>query len=75
MSNADVEYVIVGDGKYEGSLIYTCGWDKEHAENVLNKMLTDPDEKDLKNMEGMSNFRVKEVKASKCWWNDPFLAN
>lgn len=74
MGNRGTEYIIVGDGLYKGSLIYACGG-KENAEKVLNRMLTNPDDHDLRSMEGLNNFRIEEVVSKDCWWNDPFLAN
>lgn len=69
------DYVIVGDGKYIGSLIYVCGKSKENAERVLERMLSNPDEEDLRAMKNLTNIRIKKSKSSDCWWNDPFLAN
>jgi hypothetical protein len=70
------EYIIVGDtDKYKDCLIYTCGKSLEHARNVLDQMLNNPDENDLKSMEGHYNIRIKEVQSKDGWWNDPFLAN
>ena len=73
-----MEYIIVGDaevlGKTSECLIYTCGT-KERAEEVLDKMLNNPDKNDLYMLSKHTNLRVKAVEEEKCWWNDPFLAN
>lgn len=70
------EYIIVGDTKdYEGCLIYVCGRNKEHAEDVLKRVIESPSESDRKATKGHSNLRLKEVVSEDCWWNDPFLAN
>ena len=62
------EYIIVGDTeKYGECLVYVCGT-KENAENVLEKILTNPTENDLRVMQGHTNLRVKEVKEDSCWW-------
>lgn len=64
------EYIIVGDTKeFKGCLIYTCGTSKEHAEEVLNKMLTNPSEQDKKVLEEHSNVRIAEEESENCWWN------
>ena len=64
------EYIIVGDTKeFKSCLVYVCGKSLEHANNVLNKMLNNPDDNDKKVMEGHYNFRVKEVEEKDCWWN------
>lgn len=69
-----MEYVIVGDTKdYNGCLIFVCGTNREHAEEVLNKLLNNPTDADKKAIEGHTNLRIEEV--SNGWWNDPFLAN
>lgn len=65
------EYTIVGDsGTSKACLIYACGPDKEFAEKVLEKMLTNPDENDLAVMKDLTNLRVKEVDSKDCWWNE-----
>lgn len=70
------EYVIAGDtAKYKDCLVYTCGKSKDWAEQVLNRMLTNPNENDLIVMKGLSNLRVEAVESKDQWWNDPFLAN
>lgn len=62
------EYIIVGDTeKYKDCLIYVCGT-KQNAENVLEQMLNNPTDNDLKVMKGHTNLRVKEVPTNKCWW-------
>lgn len=72
----DYEYVIVGDSiqypEYKGSLIYVC-FTKENAEKVLHRMLTEPDENDLYQLEKHTNLRIKATPKKDCWWNDPVL--
>ncbi len=69
------KYIVVGDTKrYKECLIYTC-CSKEIAEEVLNRMKTNPTKDDLRFLETHSNLKVVEVKDESCWWNDPFLAN
>lgn len=64
------EYIIVGDTeKFKDCLVYVCGKSIDHANNVLNKMLTNPDDNDKKVMKGLSNFRVIEVLEEDCWWH------
>ena len=74
------QYTIVGDaeiyGKKTTCLCCVCGGDREHAEEVLEKMLTNPTKNDIYLMRNLTNLRIhEETKAEKCWWNDPFLAN
>lgn len=70
------EYIIVGDTeKYKDCLVYTVGKDRDHAEKVLQRMFTNPGPDDLEVLKDHTNLRIKEVKSSECWWNDPFLAN
>lgn len=65
------EYIIVGDGtEYKDCLVYVCGSDKTHAEQLLNRMLTSPTKDDLSVMQGLTNFRVEEVNSEDCWWNN-----
>lgn len=69
----EVEYIIVGDSiehpEYTECLIYTCGKDKEHAENVLNRMLTNPNNNDKIFLKKHRNIKVKEISNKDCWWN------
>ena len=74
------EYVIVhdvmGTDKYDGCLLYTCGKSLEHAEQVLDRILNNPNKYDLRNIKkGYTNFRIEKVEDNECWWNDPFLSN
>lgn len=64
------EYIIVGDTeKFKDCLVYVCGASLEHANDVLNKMLTNPDDNDKKVMKGLCNFKVKAVPEEDCWWH------
>lgn len=72
----DFEYVIAGDTeRHKDCLIRPVGEDLEHAQEVLERMLNNPDSNDLKLMEGHTNIRIEKTKKENCWWNDPFLAN
>ena len=68
-----VEYIIVGDSvkypEHTECLIYTCGRDKEWAEKVLDRMLTNPNDNDKLELENHRNIKVKEVNSKDCWWN------
>lgn len=80
MSKNAAEYVIVhdveGTDKYNGCLLYVCGSSRENAEKVLERILNNPNSDDMRNIEkGYINFRIEEVPAKYCWWNDPFLSN
>ena len=80
MSKNAAEYVIVhdveGTDKYNGCLLYVCGSSRENAEKVLERILNNPNSDDMRNIaKGYINFRIEEVPASQCWWNDPFLSN
>ena len=69
-------YIIVGDTeKFGECLIYTINGGRDLAEEVLNRMLTSPDEEDKRVMQTHRNLRIKETKKEDEWWNDPFLAN
>ena len=60
----DSDYIIVGDTeRVEGCLICVAGKTKETAEEVLNRMLTNPTENDKRLMFGHRNLRIKEVPA------------
>ena len=72
------EYIIIGDSDkygYKECLVCLAGNTKERAEEILNRMLIDPNENDKKLIEGHSNLKIKEVDGEKAWWNDPFLCN
>lgn len=65
------EYIIVGDAEdYKDCLVLACGTSKEHAEEVLNRMLSNPTASDKMMIKGHKNLRIKEVPKNNCWWND-----
>lgn len=71
-----MEYIIVGDTKdYERCLVCPCGKKRERAEEVLNRMITDPTPNDKFLTKGHTNLRIEEVEDKDCWWNDPGLCN
>lgn len=71
-----MQYIIIGDTKdYEGCLVCLAGHTEERAKEILNKMLTNPDDNDKRLMKGHTNLRIKPVEDKDCWWNDPFLCN
>lgn len=62
------DHVIVGDtNNFEGCLVCVCGT-HDHAEEVLYRMLTNPNDNDKKLMEGHFNLRIEEVPEKDCWW-------
>ena len=64
------KYIIVGDTeKYKECLIYVCGT-KECAEKVLDQVINNPTDNDLKIIKGHTNLRIKEVPIEECWWLD-----
>lgn len=66
------EFIIVGDYeefKDPTCLIYVCGKNRTRAEEVLNRMLTNPNEQDKKLLKKATNIRIEEVKSDDCWWN------
>lgn len=74
------DYIIVGDfeinGEIDSCLITVCGEDKKHAEEILDRMLNNPNKDDLYSL-NKPNFRGNlhiEV-AYDGWWHDPFLSN
>lgn len=68
-------YIIVGDTEKHGEcLIYVCA-NSVVAEQVLDRMLNNPDEEDKIAMRTHKNIRIKKTDESRCWWDDPFLAN
>ena len=68
------EYIIIGDTKrYKGCLVTVCRGNRELAESVLNRMLTNPTDNDKVLMKGHANLRIEPVEEKDQWWNDPFL--
>ena len=68
------DYVIVGDTEeYKSCLIRICGESEEEANEVLNRMLTNPTEQDKEDLKKHTNVRIEL--AIDGWWHDPFLAN
>lgn len=66
-----MEYTIVADsGKYKGCLVYVCGCNLEFANEVLDRLLNDPDERDLELRKEFTNFRIEAVEDKDCWWHD-----
>ena len=64
------EYMIVGDTKdHNDCLIYICGSNKNHAEDVLQRILNNPSENDLRVSKGHTNLRIGEVESEDAWWN------
>ena len=64
------EYIIVGDTEeYKGCLVYVGFHSQESAEQVIQRILTNPTENDKRVTKGHSNLRVKEVNSEDCWWN------
>lgn len=62
------DFIIVGDTEtYKECLIYIC-YTEKNAENILNRMLNNPDETDKKFIKIYNNFRIKEVPEKDCWW-------
>lgn len=71
-----MEYIIVGDTeRYKECLVFTCGKNKEHAESVLHKILTNPSKEEAFVIRNMKNLKVIVANGGDCWWNDPVLAN
>lgn len=65
-----MNYVIVGDTKeYKGCLIYTVSGGLERAEQVLNRMLNNPNQQDIMEMKRHSNIRIEPVNETDAWWN------
>lgn len=63
----DSDFIIIGDTKeFKDCLVYVCST-KELAEENLHRMLNNPNENDKKIMEGLTNFRIKEVPDKDCW--------
>lgn len=66
----ECEYIIVGDIEKLGTcLIYTCGKSRDWANKILDRMLNNPTEQDIKEVAKFTNIRVKEVPPEDCWWN------
>lgn len=63
-------YIIAGDtDKYKDCLICTCS-NRKSAENTLNRMLTNPTERDKRLIKGHENLRIEEVPDKECWWRN-----
>ena len=62
------DFVIIGDTKdYDGCLVCVCGT-QDHANEVLDRMLNNPNDNDKRLIDGYYNLRVKEVPKEDCWW-------
>ena len=71
-----MQYIIVGDTeKHKGCLIYPVCGDRGQAEEVLNRVLTNPTANDLRLIDGMTNIRIDTAEDKECWWDDPVLCN
>lgn len=63
------EYIIVGDTKnYTDCLIYACGTLKEHAIEVLNRILNNPTRDDKYLTRKHNNIRIKTITKDEKWW-------
>lgn len=63
------DHVIVGDtAEYSGCLIYVCGT-LARAQEVLHRMLTNPNDNDKREIQRHYNFRIEEVPEEDCWWH------
>jgi len=70
------EYTIIGDHKkYGACLVCLAGYNREHAEQVLYRLLNNPSENDEYLMKGLENFRINEIESDEAWWNDSFMRN
>lgn len=69
-----MEYIIVGDtASYKGCLVAVCGGDRKRAEQMMNRMVSNPSDNDKWITKGHFNLRIEQTDNG--WWNDPFLAN
>lgn len=67
---SDYEYVIKGDTeRFKDCLVFVCGSSEERANEILNRMLTNPNDNDKRLIKGHSNLRVTKVQKDFCWWN------
>ena len=65
-----VEYIIIGDTeKYKDCLVCICGCKKEFANEVLERMISNPTDNEKRLIAGHSNLRIAEVPKERCWWN------
>ena len=66
-----MSYIIVGDTeKYGECLVWVLGSQtRERAEEVLQRILSNPRDDEKRDIERHTNLRVKEVKSEDCWWN------
>lgn len=70
MTYYENEYIITGETKEHGEcLVYVCGTSRGNAEKVLHRMLNNPNSNDIIVMKGHTNFRIREIEAKNCWWN------
>ena len=70
-----IEYIITGVTERRRCLCYLCGEDKKYAEEVLERIKNNPNERDLEFMKTHTDFEINEVEEKDQWWNDPFLVN
>ena len=68
----DVEYFIAGDALlHKGCLICITDCKSfEEAEQILERMLNNPNENDKKMIKGYRNIHVAAIPKNDCWWND-----
>lgn len=65
------QYIIIGDTKkYKDCLIYVIGENYERAKEVLNRILTNPEEHDKHMLETHTNIRISSINIEDCWWED-----
>ena len=56
--------------EYKDCLVYVVGTSFENAEQVLKRMLNNPNENDRKLIKGHTNLRITAVDKKDCWWNE-----
>ena len=65
-----MEYIIKGDTEhFTDCLILVCGASKTHADEVLSRLLNNPDDNDMRLIKDHKNLRIEEVADKECWWN------
>lgn len=67
-----LEYIIVGDvpkHNFTHCLVMVCGKSHDRAEEILNRILNNPDENDKRLIKDHCNLRIDKVEDKDCWWN------
>lgn len=64
-----IQYIIEGDtDDFNNCMVMTCGDTYEKAQEVLNRLLVNPNENDKRIIKMHKNLRIESVEDEKAWW-------